>query len=230
MRKRLIISILSIAALCLPYGAGAMSAVGVVTLSESYYTKKQGDGFLPGPEEQSEVSYSSKRILIEPPAGWQTFEGLHYDILTSPAGANVHNIFISRVHVDNKEGALCLDCAFPPLCSSRHLLVKRFTRNMSPLEASAAMIENLRHNQEIVDLTVQSAEPETINGHACFKAVFEYRRLIGGRRVPYRTVYYGLVLDDWFYGIGYTGTVRYYYGRDVDKFTDMVKSIRFEGK
>jgi len=46
------------------------------------------------------------------------------------------------------------------------------------------------------------------------------------RKTPYRSIYCGFVLGEWFYGITYTATQRHYFEKDVEAFESVLQSFQ----
>lgn len=213
---------------CFDVALGVENTEGGLTLPESSYSKKPLDFGLPNKTELVGTLYSSRKIVIKPPMGWKyATNGANSRFIVTREGRYLQNILIERIHVEDSKGILCWDCAFPYVYVSWPMLQKRFTPHMAPMDAATVVIENLRQNSALSNFSPASVELQTIDGHECFKAMFEYRIAIKGRQVPYRTVYYGLVLGDWFYSISYSGAARYYYEKDIENFYELVKSLRF---
>ncbi len=178
---------------------------------------------------------SSKRIIINPLVGFYVMRSS--DFIATQDGFYLQNIFIERIHVDEDKKAACLDWLSCKINSSFFHwpfmlanMQKRFTLRMAPADAAAIVLENRKQNPATSNFNLVSLELQTIGGHECFKAMFEYRITIDERQVPYRTVYYGLVIDDWFYGISYNAAQRYYYDKDIRNFNEVVTSLRFVEK
>ncbi len=81
-------------------------------------------------------------------------------------------------------------------------------------------------------------------GRPAFKAVYDFRlkdpgpkasfddvRLRNPGRMPlYRSVYYGFVRDEWFYGISYTAALRHYFRKDAGAFDSVLRSVALSGE
>lgn len=46
------------------------------------------------------------------------------------------------------------------------------------------------------------------------------------RKTPYRSIYCGFVLGEWFYGISYTAALRHYFERDAAAFESALQSFQ----
>lgn len=102
---------------------------------------------------------------------------------------------------------------------------KILKKNMLPSEAAEVVIDNMASNPEILNLEVKDNKPAKISGHTGFRLYLSYRDK-NLDRVKMKRVFYGLVIDEWFYYISYTAPARYYFDKDLNTFEKIVKSFR----
>ncbi len=181
-----------------------------------------GDFMLPGP--------SSLGVTLTLPDGWSSVMRGD-DFVATRDGIFLQHVLVERIHIDqiDPSDGISLLNAFSahlwPLRTVRYM-TRRFSPDMSPADAAEVILASRANNPGLTDLQRQDVAMQSIAGHPGFKATFEFRLNVLGRKTPYRTTCYGFMLDEWFYGISYTAALRYYFEKDVGTFDAILLSFR----
>ena len=100
---------------------------------------------------------------------------------------------------------------------------KKFRRGMLPQELAEVILDNIDSNQKNLKFKVISNIPQKIGGHSGFKAIFTFNNEGG---LKYKSIYYGFMSGDYFYGIRYNASQRHYFARELETFKHVVASLR----
>jgi hypothetical protein len=103
---------------------------------------------------------------------------------------------------------------------------KSLTSGMKPAELAELLIREISSDPGILDLQVIDSRTAKVNHHDGFKMLFTYKVKDGN---SFKTLYYGFLLGDWYYGIRYNADVSRYSDDDVRRFEEMVKSLVVKG-
>jgi hypothetical protein len=103
---------------------------------------------------------------------------------------------------------------------------KTLSLGMTPKEVSDLLLLEIASDPDVLDLRVLERGPAKINGYKGFKAIFTYRVKDG---YNFKTVLYGFLQGDWFYGIRYNADVKKFCDEDVRTFEKMVKTFVIKG-
>jgi hypothetical protein len=160
-----------------------------------------------GPWLRTGGPYSSTYLdfSVQLPDGWMR-RNINDHLFLTRDGGLLQNILIERVNVADD------------LTHTK----KKFARGMLAQEAAQVLLDNFRSDEQKQNFKVLSNAPARVDGHHGFKAVFTYRNEDG---LPLKSVYYGFLEGEWFYGIRYTAAQRYYYKKDLKTFEAVVKSF-----
>lgn len=213
---------------------------GVQVLPKAY----PGAAFPTADEER----LASRRIVIAFPSGWRWAMKREYTMATRD-GVFLQNILIERIHVDQAQPKIITSESETaqsawqwPFRTIRYLK-KRFVEGMDPTEEADVILDSRANNPGVTDLQIREVAPLRFAGNLGFKAVFdfrlntpEYRNMllggtmsvvdVSGRKTPYRSVYYGFMRGQWFYGISYTAALRHYFERDAAAFESVLQSFQ----
>lgn len=157
------------------------------------------------------------------------------DFVATRDGVFLQNIFVERIHVDQVElysgmfPLAALSSKQWPLRTVKSMK-KRFAPGMSPTDAADVLLDSRRNDPAVAGLEVREIATRTIAGNRAFKAVFDFRLRDPGRMPLYRSVYYGFMLEDWFYSIGYTAALRQYFQKDAEAFESVLQSFTLTEK
>ncbi|MEW5746310.1 MAG: hypothetical protein AB1805_12835 [Nitrospirota bacterium] len=143
---------------------------------------------------------------VELPEGWMRLNTSEHLLITRD-GVLLQNIIVEKIGNDKK---------------LEHTK-KKFAKGMLPQESAEVALDNISSNQDVVNLAVTENVPAKIGGYPGFKAVFTYKTKDGLKK---KSVYYGFMLGEWFYGIRYTAAQRYYFDKDIATFEKVLASFK----
>jgi hypothetical protein len=157
------------------------------------------------------------------PAGWtrtttaDTWEKVTVDdkaqtLLLEQATASRDGVGIQAITVTRRYP----DTAFPTI-------KKKSNAKMLPLEAADLYVSELRKRNGLERLKVLSNKPAQIDGKQGFELAMEFKNDDGLR---IRIVSNGFVDKTGFYTINYRAPVLYFYDRDYNDYTKLVRSFR----
>jgi len=209
------------------------------------WKRSQGVQVLPGVDLYSSPGYNSsgseapsaevsRRVAFTLPDGWYwVWRG--NDFISTRNGIFLQNITVERIQVGQVEQS---DGPFPQAAiSSRQwpfrtvkYLKKRLASGMSPMDVADVVLSSRANNPGVAGLEIKEVMMQTVAGYQGFKAVYDFRLEVQGRKTPYRTLSYGFMLDDWFYGISYSAALRYYFQKDAEEFDSVLRSFRLVEK
>lgn len=151
-------------------------------------------------------SSEAQNVKVSLPDGWMRLNTEEFIYITRDGGL-LQNILIEAFHVDD---------------TLRHTK-KKLRKGMLPIEASEVIIDNISSDQLISALEVKENRSVRVAGHQGFRAVLSYKNSDG---LKIKTVYYGFMKGEWFYGVRYTAPQRHYFDRDVKTFEKVVGSLK----
>lgn len=94
---------------------------------------------------------------------------------------------------------------------------------MSPQEAGAIEVDNLRGRPGVLDLGLLEHTPATVAGKVGFRLVYTWKT---SRGLLFKGVAYGIVDGQWIYRLAYEAIARHYFDRDLPIFESVVASFR----
>ena len=200
-----------------------------------------GPQLLPPPNEMkaSEAGRAAgpRKVSFTVPAGWRWFIRGE-DLIVTRDGVFLQQIFIERIQVDQVDqdvlGTFWLVAWSSGVWPTRTVksLNRRFTPAMSPMDAAKVLIGSRENDPAVADLKVRELTTQTVAGHQAFRVVFDFRLKDAVLKASplYRSIYCGCMVDDWFYGISYTATRRYYFEKDAQTFEAFLQSVRLVAK
>jgi hypothetical protein len=103
---------------------------------------------------------------------------------------------------------------------------KTLSPGMTPKEVSALFMQEIASDPSVLDLRILEKSLTKVNRYDGFKAVFTYRVKDGYK---FKTMLYGFLLGEWFYGIRYNADVSKFTDEDVRTFEKMVKTFVIKG-
>jgi len=151
----------------------------------------------------------AQNVSIKLPAGWQRLNTKDY-LFATRDGAELQSLLVERIHVDDT------------LSQTR----KKLRRGMLPQELAEVILDNSRSNEEVLDLKVIENKPASLAGGTGFRLLYSYKSKDGLR---YRSLYYGSLRGEWFYGVRFAAPQRHYFARDLPVFEKAVKSLKILG-
>lgn len=152
--------------------------------------------------------YTSKSLNFsaELPHGWMKFRTKKYLYITRD-GVLLQNIIMERMKVEK---------------SLQHTR-KKFTQGMLPQEVAEVVLDSISSDPRALNFEVVENTPARISGFPGFRVVFTYKNKDGLRL---KSVFYGFIADEWFYGIHYTAALRHYFDKDLKTFERILKSLQ----
>ena len=152
--------------------------------------------------------YSSAylNMSVELPQGWMRLNSREYLFITRD-GSPLQSILIEKIHVSD---------------TLKHTK-KKFSAGMLSQEAAEVILDNMATDPTILNFEIRENSPAKVSGESGFKAVYTYKSKDGLR---YKSIYYGFMLGDWFYGIQYSAPARYYFDKDLKTFEKFVSSVK----
>ncbi len=151
-------------------------------------------------------SAPAQNVSADLPDGWMRMNTDEFLIITRD-GVLLQNILVEKIHVED----------------SLQNTKKKFRQGMLPQELAEVIIDNASSNQKMLDLKVETNKPAMVGGQSGFKLVYTYKDENG---LKYKTLYYGFMPDEFFYGIHYDAPQRHYYNRDLEAFEKVVASLK----
>jgi hypothetical protein len=103
---------------------------------------------------------------------------------------------------------------------------KPLTPGMKAGELAELVIQEISSDPGVFDFRAIDTKQAKVNHHDGFKILFTYKLKDGN---SFKTLYYGFLLGDWYYGIRYNADVSRYSEDDVRVFEEMVKSLVVKG-
>lgn len=143
---------------------------------------------------------------VDLPEKWMRLNTKEYLLITRD-GVMLQHILIERIHVND---------------SLKHTK-KQFRRGMLPHEAAEVILDNKSSNPDILNLKVIRNIPANVGGLRGFKAVYTHKNKDG---LKFRTVFYGVMADEEFFGVAYTAALRHYFKQDLRTFEKLIASFR----
>jgi hypothetical protein len=146
-----------------------------------------------------------QNVSVELPKGWMRHNSKKH-LLVTRDGPRLQYILVERIHVDAK---------------LKHTK-KKFRKGMLPQELAEVIIDHCSANENVLNFKVKSNKPTKINGHSGFRLLFTYK---DGDDLKYKSLYYGFMEQEWFYGIRYNAPERYYYDKELKTFKEVLASL-----
>lgn len=143
---------------------------------------------------------------VEFPHGWM-MSGVKNSIVVTRDGTLLQKILIERLHVDDE------------LKNTK----KKFKKGMLPQEAAEVILDNISSGQDTMNFEIIENTPVKVSGNPGFKAVFTYKNKDG---LKIKSIYYGFMVGEYFYGIRYIAAQRYYFDKDINTFEKVVESFK----
>jgi len=100
---------------------------------------------------------------------------------------------------------------------------KKFSRGMLPQEAAETILDDIASNLNHLNVEIIENLPVTISGMPGFKATYTYKNKDD---LKLKSIYYGFIAGDWFFGINYNAPQRYYFDKDIKTFEKVIESFR----
>lgn len=156
----------------------------------------------------AEKTYSleSYNFSVELPDGWMRFNKKDF-LLVTRDGVLLQNILIKRVDIEK------------PLENTK----KKITKGMMPQEIAEVIHDNLSTDKDMLNFEIKENIPVAINEKPGFKLVYTYKTTDGLKR---KCIYYGFLVDQWFYSLWYSAAERHYFEKDIKAFEKVFESFK----
>ncbi len=148
----------------------------------------------------------AQNVSVNLPAGWMR-QNRRDIVLATRDGLPLQTIMVETIHVND-------DLKYTK---------KKFSPGMLPQEQAETIIDNMTSNQKVLGLKVLENKPAKIDGRQGFRALISFKDSDG---LAYRSLYYGFMEKEWFYGLRYTAPQRHYFERDREAFDKAVSSVK----
>ena len=142
---------------------------------------------------------------VDLPQGWMVYSH-DKNMFVTKDGQALQNIFASMMDITEYDEEVR----------------KRVIKGMLPQEAAQVVIDKLKADKRLGQLTIVENGPSELGGGDGFRLVYTYR----ANDVRYKCIFYGMLQGEIFYRISYDAPVRYYFDKDVTEFEQLVKTFK----
>jgi hypothetical protein len=149
----------------------------------------------------------SQNYSVSLPDGWMR-SNMVKELLITRDGVLLQNIRIDSFKLDQE---------------LKHTK-KKYSKNMLPQEMAEVTVDDIKSDPMVMNFKLLENSPATISGSPGFKIVYEFRTKEGELR--FKSIHYGTISGEWYYGIRYLAASRYYFDKDVGTFESVVQSFR----
>jgi hypothetical protein len=144
---------------------------------------------------------------VELPEGWRRFMPVRDGVAITRDGLELQSLRMARLPFDKD----------PPHTK------RKFAKGMLPQEVAEVVIDDFRSNRNVGGFEVAENAPSTVGGYPGFKLVYSYQ---SAANLRYKGVYYGVLVDQWYYFLYYQAPARYFYERDLPTFEKVRSSLK----
>ena len=102
---------------------------------------------------------------------------------------------------------------------------KVLARGMSPEDASAVFLDEMRNDEAVLNLRLIENKRTRVNHHDAFRLVFTYEDKDG---LKFQTYMYGFLNENWFYTLRYNADLACYCNQDIEEFHQFVKTCKIK--
>jgi hypothetical protein len=99
---------------------------------------------------------------------------------------------------------------------------RKFRQGMLPQEAAEVVVAEITSDRAVLDFEVIENLPAQVGRFDAFKLVFTYRTTDG---LKFKTIYYGVLPGNWYYGIRYNASDKYFTEQDIETFERFINSF-----
>lgn len=100
---------------------------------------------------------------------------------------------------------------------------RKIDKGMLPQELAEIVIDNIRSNREISNVQVSENQPATIGGYPGFRVAYSYHTKDNLKK---QGVFYGVLVDQWFYRMLVEAPARHYFPRDLAIFEQIKQTFK----
>jgi hypothetical protein len=149
----------------------------------------------------------SLNFEVDLPEGWRRHNLTTDKLLITKDGLSLQQIQIARKAIDE-------ELSFTK---------KKFSKGMLPEELAEVIIDNIRSNPNIMNLKITENTPAEIGGYPGFRLAYTYKTKRGLRK---NVIYYGFMIDTWYFDIDYESPARFYFAKYHPAFEKVKDSFR----
>lgn len=143
----------------------------------------------------------------ELPVNWRRLESTRDGLLLTRDGLPLQTVRITRIPADK-------DLPFTK---------RKFTKGMLNQEVAEIAIDDLRSNQNLWNFQILQNVPVELSGHPGFKVVYSYQTKDNLKKSG---IYYGAMIDRWYYSLCFEAPSRHYFSRDQATFEQLLKTFK----
>lgn len=99
---------------------------------------------------------------------------------------------------------------------------RKLTKGMLPEEAARVILDEMASDRALTNFELLENHPVVVNHYDGFRIVFSYRTPDG---ISFKTIYCGLLKDEWFYSIRYNASEGHFSDTDVGTFEGILQSF-----
>lgn len=96
---------------------------------------------------------------------------------------------------------------------------RKFYQGMLPQEAADVIMAEITSDRSVLDFEVIENLPARISRFDAFRLVFSYRTTDG---LKFKTIYYGVLPGNWYYGIRYNASDKCFSEKDIETFEKFI--------
>jgi hypothetical protein len=144
---------------------------------------------------------------VELPSGWRKHNLSRDSVVLTRDGLLLQRIDILRMPIDKS------------LANTKRKLVK----GMVPLEVAEIVLDEFRSNQSKLNLQLVESVPALVGGYPGFRVIYSYQLNDNLRR---KALYYGVLVDQWYYSLSFHAPARHYFDRHVNDFEQVQRSFK----
>ncbi len=99
---------------------------------------------------------------------------------------------------------------------------RKFRQGMLPQEAAEVIVAEITSDRAVLDFEVIENLPARVSRFDAFRLVFTYRTTDG---LKFKTIYYGVLPGDWYYGIRYNASDGCFSEKDIETFERFIRDF-----
>lgn len=142
---------------------------------------------------------------VRPPGGWMHMTTQDSEMFSKDGP------YLEYIYVQEK-----------PLNQGFRFTPKKMKADMLPHEAAQLIIDNMRSDPRIHQFNLLSNEPAIVSNQTGFRLAYTY---LDPNGVMIQSVYYGVVLPQFFFNLRYTATQRHYFHQEMPAFKEFFSSL-----
>jgi len=157
-----------------------------------------------GPYVSSEHAYE-----VDLPANWRRASSTRDGLTMTRDGVTLQVVRIAR----------------DPFDKELPFTKRKLDKGMLPQEAAEVVIDNFRSNRDISNFQVSENQPALVGGYPGFKISYSFQTKGNLRK---QGVYYGVLVDQWFYRLFFEAPARHYFPKDQPALERMKETFKIK--